>query len=148
MFIHPELHFTQRMLLFHFYYKIILNINYVSFLLGLSIYRVFLIIKHSKILGPHLIPTPGPIDLKKYSDCSSDQGLSRCQISSGLVEKKRRNRVTHVGSKEKEKKKTRIEPVGNLGGLPKPFAKGTDECPKTEFTGELELFCHKGKKLS
>ena len=27
----------------------------------------FPIIKHSKTLGPRLIPTPGPIDLKKYS---------------------------------------------------------------------------------
>ena len=33
-----ELHFWQRMLLFHFYYKTFLNIYYVSFLLGLSIY--------------------------------------------------------------------------------------------------------------
>ena len=36
-FIHSELHFWQRMLVFHLYYKIILNIFYVSFLLGLSI---------------------------------------------------------------------------------------------------------------
>ena len=37
MLIHPDFHFWQRMLRFHVYYKRILNIYYVSFLLRLSI---------------------------------------------------------------------------------------------------------------
>ena len=57
----------------------------MKFLSLRTVYRVFPIIKHSKTLGPPPIPTPGPIDLKKYSVSSSHQGLSTCQISSTLV---------------------------------------------------------------
>ena len=63
----------------------------MKFLSLRTVYRVFPIIKHSKTLGPLPVPTPGPIDLKKYSVCSSYQGLSTCQISSRSVEKWRRN---------------------------------------------------------
>ena len=58
-------------------------------------------------MGPRLIPTPGPIDLKKYSVCSSHQGLSTCQISSRLVENWRRNRNTQV-TVEKNKKELEL----------------------------------------
>ena len=43
MIIRPEFDFWQRIKVFNVYYKIILNIYYVSFLLGLSIYCVFII---------------------------------------------------------------------------------------------------------
>ena len=36
----------------------------MKFLSLRTVYRVFPIIKHSKTMGPRLIPTPGPIDLK------------------------------------------------------------------------------------
>ena len=75
----------------------------MKFLSLRTVYRVFPIIKHSKIFGPRPIPTPGPIDLKKYSVCSSHQGLSICQISSGLVEKWWRNRGSQVAVKKNKK---------------------------------------------
>ena len=36
----------------------------MKFLSLRTVYRVFPIIKHSKTLGPHPVPTPSPIDLK------------------------------------------------------------------------------------
>ena len=36
----------------------------MKFLSLRTVYRFFPIIKHSKTLGPRLVPTPGPIDLK------------------------------------------------------------------------------------
>ena len=35
----------------------------MKFLSLRTVYRVLPIIKHSKTLGPHPVPTPGPIDL-------------------------------------------------------------------------------------
>ena len=75
----------------------------MKFLSLRTVYRVFPIIKHSKTLGPRLIPTPCPIDLKKYSVGSSHQGQSTFQIPSRLVEKSWRNRNTQ-GAVEKNKK--------------------------------------------
>ena len=75
----------------------------MKFLSLRTVYRVFPIIKHSKTLGPGLILTPGPIDLKKYSVGLSHQGLSTCQISWRLVEKWRRNRGSHVAVKKNKK---------------------------------------------
>ena len=40
-----------------------------------TVYSVFPIIKHSKILGLGPVPTPGPFDLKLYSGSSSHEGL-------------------------------------------------------------------------
>ena len=54
-------------------------------------------------MGPRLIPTQGPIDLKKYSVWSSHQGLSTFQISSRLVEKWWRNRGSQVAVKKNKK---------------------------------------------
>ena len=108
----------------------------MKFLSLRTVYRVFPIIKHSKTLGPRPVPTPGPIDVKKYSVCSSHQGLSTCQISWRLVEKWQRNRGSQVAVEKNKKEKnnnkkqnknrkvfrlcrqtliiikTRIEPVG------------------------------------
>ena len=36
----------------------------MKFLFLRTVYRVFPIMKHSKLLGPHPVPTPAPIHLK------------------------------------------------------------------------------------
>ena len=111
----------------------------MKFLSLRTVYRVFPIIKHSKTFGPRLIPTPGPIDLKKYSVCSSHQGLSTCQISSRLVEKLWRNRGSQVAVEKNKKEETEQKQKGLLTASGRPLTRRSLVAETTRRSSNLIL---------